>query len=73
MAFLPKDTIVMVLQALPHRNVRYKHRSDRVGAVGVAGSRTVWKKILGRTCAEKMDGKIALDNWGRKVGKKLLI
>ena len=52
MAFLPEDAIVIVLQALPDRNVLYEHRPDRVGAVGVAGSRTVWKKILGRTCTE---------------------
>ncbi len=72
MAFLSKNAIFVVCQALPSRNVWSKYRSDRVGAVRVASSRTVWGKMLVWTSAEKMGGKTALDSWEGKMGQKLL-
>ena len=72
MALLSKDTIGVVLQILPRCNVRYVHCPGRVGAVRVACLQTGWKRILRESCVEKMDGEIALDDRGRKVGQELL-
>jgi hypothetical protein len=72
MAFLPKDPIFVVLQALSSGNARRKYRPDWVGAVHLARLQTVRERILGQTRAPKMDGKIAMVTWGRKVGQELL-
>ena len=72
MAFLSKDTIGVVLQIVPRCDVRYVHYAGRVGVVRVAGLQTGWKRILRESCAEEMDGKIALDDRGRKMGQELL-
>lgn len=73
MALLSKNEIGLVYEILPSCDVHYVRCQGGAGVIHLADLAIAPKRVLGPSCADKMDGQITLDTWQRKLGQRLLM